>query len=42
MINEANNSRQIYLLKKDAVIKQLQDRDYTPINIEDPDLTNFS
>jgi len=42
MLNEANNARQIYLLKKDAVIKQLQDRDYTPIAIEDPNLTNFS
>jgi len=42
MINEAINARNVYELKKNDVIKQLQDRDFTPVAIEDPDLTNFS
>ncbi len=42
MINEAINARNVYELKKNDVIKQLQDRDFTPVAIEDPDLTKFS
>jgi len=48
MINKADNARIAYewirwdWWKKAKVIKQLQDRDYTPIAIEDPNLTNFS
>ncbi len=42
MITEANNAWIIYANKKTIMINQLQDRDYMPVPIEDPDLTNLS
>lgn len=42
MINEASNSMNIYALKKSEIIRQLQDRDYMPVEVQDINLSNFS